>query len=308
MFETKEGAAHLVDVPTLSRLLRAGTQSSDAFSSAAATATATATTLQLVFVASCHSLAVGEAFLRAGVSHVVCVKREEKVLDRASIVFSKAFYHSLFTGRHSVTHAFEIAQARVCADGSVGLGMGGGGVEADKFVYLRASAFHVLPSPTASNQALQLLPPPNSPPSASSSEPAFFAHISDGAWLDVAQPCLYHQLPAACSRFVGRNCELYQALSLVIRHRLLTVRGAPGIGKTSLTRQIAHFCLQRRVFRAGVLYASFRGHDTPQSVLITLLQTIRKEIMRVCWECAGSLPLCLREAKATAKPEGYRRK
>lgn len=37
--------------------------------------------------------------LLAGVSYVVCVRREERVMDKASITFSRAFYHALFAGR-----------------------------------------------------------------------------------------------------------------------------------------------------------------------------------------------------------------
>lgn len=51
------------------------------------------------------------ATLCAGAQFVVCVKREDKVLDRASVVFSRAFYHSLLTGHGSVLAlcAFRIA-------------------------------------------------------------------------------------------------------------------------------------------------------------------------------------------------------
>lgn len=45
--------------------------------------------LNFVFVASCHSKIVGEVFLKAGALHVICVKREERILDVACQVFSK---------------------------------------------------------------------------------------------------------------------------------------------------------------------------------------------------------------------------
>jgi hypothetical protein len=86
VFETKDARAHFVDVPTLTRLLRAGHHR-----------------LQLVFVASCHSRVVGEAFLKAGVNYVVCVRREERVMDKASITFSRAFYHALFAGMYIIS-------------------------------------------------------------------------------------------------------------------------------------------------------------------------------------------------------------
>lgn len=45
--------------------------------------------IKFVFVASCHSKLVGEVFLKAGAEHVICVKREEKILDQACLIFSK---------------------------------------------------------------------------------------------------------------------------------------------------------------------------------------------------------------------------
>jgi hypothetical protein len=38
----------------------------------------------------------------AGAHYVVCVKREVKVLDRASVMFARAFYHSLLTSHRFV--------------------------------------------------------------------------------------------------------------------------------------------------------------------------------------------------------------
>ena len=72
--------------------------------------------LELVFLASCHSRQVGETFIRdGGARYVVCVHRSEKVLDTATVVFSKVFYHVLLNGR-SVREAFGVAQARVAAE------------------------------------------------------------------------------------------------------------------------------------------------------------------------------------------------
>ena len=100
-FENGRGGADLLSVDALQRLL----SSFDGLH------------VQLVFIASCHSLRIGEVFIATGVRHVVCVKREAKVMDRASILFARAFYHSLLTG-HSVTEAFTAAKGRVGCDGT----------------------------------------------------------------------------------------------------------------------------------------------------------------------------------------------
>lgn len=72
MFESRDGAAHFVDAKTLSRLLRAGTFDRLTFSPSSLLLLISVWSrsglqrLRLVFVASCYSLGVGEAFLKAG--------------------------------------------------------------------------------------------------------------------------------------------------------------------------------------------------------------------------------------------------
>ncbi|CAM9674291.1 unnamed protein product [Ectocarpus sp. 4 AP-2014] len=66
---------------------------------------------ELVFISSCSSEASGNAFVEAGVPHVVAVKREESVTDQAAQQFAKQFYDALLSeaGRFTVKQAFDIA-------------------------------------------------------------------------------------------------------------------------------------------------------------------------------------------------------
>ncbi|KAF1773319.1 CHAT domain [Phytophthora cactorum] len=64
-----------------------------------------------------------QAFVSAGVPHVVVVSKEEKVLDRKAMEFAKAFYTALFAG-HSVAKSFQIGRVQadiaVASNGSTG--------------------------------------------------------------------------------------------------------------------------------------------------------------------------------------------
>lgn len=40
-------------------------------------------TVEFVFVASCHSELIGEAFFKAGAKHVICIKQEHPIMDAA---------------------------------------------------------------------------------------------------------------------------------------------------------------------------------------------------------------------------------
>ena len=65
-----------------------------------------------MFLAVCDSEFAGHAFIEGGAKHVICVKRNQEVLDLASIDFTKSFYNSLITGK-TVCEAFEKAKTDV---------------------------------------------------------------------------------------------------------------------------------------------------------------------------------------------------
>lgn len=57
---------------------------------------------EVVFVSSCHSERTGKIFWNAGANHVICIKSSETILDKASLIFSRAFYKNLFMNKYSV--------------------------------------------------------------------------------------------------------------------------------------------------------------------------------------------------------------
>jgi hypothetical protein len=70
-FEDGRAGLQLVNVDALRNLLRAG-----------------GLKLDFVFVSACHSRKTGEAFLEAGVPHVVCVKVDAQVRATRTVVLS----------------------------------------------------------------------------------------------------------------------------------------------------------------------------------------------------------------------------
>ena len=57
---------------------------------------------EVVVVSACHSENIGKVFLNAGAKHVICIRKDEEITDKASILFSKVFYNKLFQGQFSV--------------------------------------------------------------------------------------------------------------------------------------------------------------------------------------------------------------
>lgn len=63
---------------------------------------------------------------------------------------------------------------------------------------------------------------------------------------------------AQIDNFVERRIEMYEIASLLYANRLVTIRGPPGIGKTSIATQLCHYLLNRGHFEAGVVFVALR--------------------------------------------------
>ena len=99
-FEDDTGAMHPLHVDVLRRLFAAGDGAEG---------------VKFVFVSACHSQIAGEAFVSAGVKHVVAVRWDRQVSDRASYRFAESFYLALLVGK-TVRNAFDIANETVKAE------------------------------------------------------------------------------------------------------------------------------------------------------------------------------------------------
>ncbi|OWZ23127.1 hypothetical protein PHMEG_0002051 [Phytophthora megakarya] len=214
-------------------------------------------TLKLVFVSSCDSRDIGEVFIRAGVAHVVCVRSEGRVLDESSAMFSYSFYHAALTGK-TIQQAFEIARVRVSAEMRIPDG------EGEKFVLLESSQLHAETCPLWTSeetpQAIEVDFAEKTCRCTASTQQFVFSDISVGKWVDVSPSNKFSKtLPAVSESFVGREQELHMLAELVRTRRLVTLRGPPGIGKSTLSIKLAHFLADRNAFPDGVAFVRLRG-------------------------------------------------
>lgn len=219
--------------------------------------------LNLVFVSACHSRKTGQAFIDAGVAHVVCVKVEEMVQDLAAMSFTRAFYIALLSGR-SVKQAFLIAKETLKASPYVSNSV----MEGEKFVLLPESDTHdeiifhasVVPHwPSLSR-----------------------GHISGscykhGSWIrNSAEEVLsFHTtIPALPPDFEGRQVDMHRVISQLLSRRFLSIVGEDGLGKKSLAIAVCHYISARGFFDDGVVFVRT---SIPTSYL-SLLQGIQSAI------------------------------
>ncbi|GLD95176.1 hypothetical protein PINS_up003801 [Pythium insidiosum] len=222
-------------------------------------------TLKLVFVSSCHSREVGEVFVQAGVQHVVCVRSGDKILDDASAHFSASFYHALLAGK-TIHQAFDTARVRVAADLQIPEN------EGNKFVLLESSQVHAdscsLSSPDDAPHVIEVNTATLEQCSCHAANAQFvFADISGGKSVDVSPTNRFAKtLPAIPESFVGREHELHMVAGLTTSQRFVTLRGPPGIGKSTLSIRLAHFLAERNVFPDGVAFIRLRGVQSLEGV------------------------------------------
>lgn len=82
-----------------------------------------------------------------------------------------------------------------------------------------------------------------------------------------------HNLPAQLTSFVGREKEIQEINRLVAEHRLVTLTGSGGAGKTRLALQVAGELL--RNFAGGVWFAELAPLTDPEMVVQTLLSMFK---------------------------------
>ena len=246
MFEDGKGLGHRVENGKLRELVSAGGTHS----------------LQLVFVAACHSEAAANAFRAAGVPCVVAVARGDQLHDAAAIIFAKQFYLALAVG-DTTQQSFDKAKAAVEASPELQHSVHGdrSSIEANKF------KLHGLPEDC------------NKPvlPSLAAAHPPWQYTWQPGAPWFLA-PTSNRQLPGLPEPFVGRTLDIRAVAVRVLAGRFVTVTGDAGVGKYTVAAAAGRYLAERGHFPAGVQVlsaAKAEAWSPPQGQVDKLLLLVR---------------------------------
>ena len=243
--EDGRGSAHFVRVPALKKLLQAGSLAS----------------LRFVFVSACFSEAAAQAFVDAGVPHVIAVRLQTRVSDDAAHAFTRAFYLALAVGK-SIREAFDIGVQAVVTSPTVRAGE----VEGDKFLLLGNNGHH--------------------------DEVPFRLLARVDSWAPPVPPAAAHQqpLPANAECFVGRNVETYRVVTGVLDRRLLSVIGEPGVGKSAVAIAATNYLCERHYFSDGVIFVDCHHVASPRALAALLRHHVAlgtNAAVRPSWERSG---------------------
>src|SRR5207244_1458011 len=100
----------------------------------------------------------------------------------------------------------------------------------------------------------------------------FKVEIHTAAAAAPSPPSRMTNLPEAVSELIGREAELEEVAALVTEHRLVSLIGAGGIGKTRLGLEVARHLLPR--FPDGVFVAELGPVSSPELVPATVASAL----------------------------------
>ncbi|MEH1880194.1 MULTISPECIES: SUMF1/EgtB/PvdO family nonheme iron enzyme [unclassified Nostoc] len=208
---------------------------------------------QLALFNACHSEKLAQAFIKAGVSHIIAVNAEDKILDVAARCFSRRLYQALFN-QDSVGNSFLLSRNAVKLD--------------DKLIKLfnsqtfqqgvnfdEAFKFRLLPQ-TDHNQSLII-------------EPADSHQVIYPQWSNT-------NIPRKDPNFVGRRQEIHQVVKELVESdkRCIALHGMGGIGKTALAYAIAQWLHERDRYKDGVWFISLRDTDSVGTLITKVKQSL----------------------------------
>ncbi len=207
---------------------------------------------QLALLNACYSEKLAQAFVKAGVSHVIAVNAEDEILDVAARCFSRRLYQALFN-QDSVANSFLLGRNAVKLDdklkklfNSVTFQQGVNFDEAFKFRLL----------PQASHEQSLII------------EPADSHQVIYPQWSNT-------NIPRDDPNFVGRRQEIHQVIRVLVSDkRCIALHGMGGIGKTALAYAIGQWLHERNRYQDGVWFISLRDTDS----VVTLITKVKQSL------------------------------
>jgi hypothetical protein len=179
---------------------------------------AVGSSLNIVFVSSCNSKMIGEAFVDAGIPHVVCCQKDEQFRDPVAFEFMKCFYQQAAQQR-LLSEAFETAVEVVAS------------LPIARNLRRVRERFRLLPEmPDVKGYH---------------NTPVFFNEMVPGRKVSEHFEGSPH-LPPLPTNFTGREIDLYEILESLRVDDIVKVSGTPGYGKESIVSAVAEYAMQRR--------------------------------------------------------------
>ena len=73
------------------------------------------------------------------------------------------------------------------------------------------------------------------------------------------KPIYGRNIPGKVENFIVRHEIMYEVITALGIHRFTTLKGIPGIGKSTLVRELARYMYFRSSFKDGIVYTQLAG-------------------------------------------------
>ena len=84
---------------------------------------------------------------------------------------------------------------------------------------------------------------------------------------DLTHTSNFNKIPSRVEHFLGRHLETHEVINLIRNQRFVTINGVPGIGKTSLAKEVVNYVIQRNMFHDGIINLSLHSCESIEAVV-----------------------------------------
>lgn len=222
--------------------------------------------LKLGIVSACYSENIAKSLVAGGVQHVIAIELSQPVMDFSARVFIEALLNFLLSGK-SVNFAFTMAKMVVRTNPQL----------VKMKPILEAIAKEEKEEFIPEEKKFILLP---TEPESAIHEHVLFPDEAVGMFRDISPTHAKTKIRSTAGEFVGRSSDLYEVVNNLFDRKLVSVLGAPGIGKSKLAIEVGKWFSARRMFRDGIYFCDLRGATKAGEVFAQ----VKAEI---CLEAAG---------------------
>jgi len=202
--------------------------------------------IKVALILSCQSYSIGEIFQSCGIEHVVCIRRNDTILDQSCITFTETFYKKYFKDDKTVCEAFEYAVDTVRNY----KGINTNEVESQKFKLLTKDSH----SFESCKSKLKRIPAGKS-----------CNHTN--------QPTIM-ELPEKPKNLIARGKDIIKIFWKLRNEQHIWLSGEAGIGKSEIVKKLANVVFERDIYPNGVLYISLQGCKDSETLLDKFFNTV----------------------------------
>lgn len=200
---------------------------------------------KLGIVSACHSENIARSLVAGGVPHVIAIELSQPVMDFSAKVFIEAFLNFLLSGQ-SVNFAYTMAKMVVQTNPQLD------NLKPSLEEQAKIEGEEFVPE----EEKFILLP---KEPGSAIHEQVLFPEEATGMFRDISKKHGKTNIRSMTEEIVGRARDLYQVVNDLFNRKLVSILGAPGIGKSTLAIEAGKWFLARRLFRDGIYFFDLRG-------------------------------------------------